>query len=286
VRWGGLILVWLALAPAAGAAYSPSVSLTVPAEGGPGSPAAVSAVVTQPANDDPTRTIEARLPGTFGFNSAFVSAGCSAADEAKSACPDSARIGSIAVSSPFGEATGSVFLTEDFRLLVMVNAYGGLVRFTSEGLMQVLPGQEIIVRFDNLPALPVTRMALAMDGGARTPLALPRDCGTSEIAAVLTSHGGEVRESVHPVVVSGCRDLPRVGRVRVRGRVVSWGRDGLTEVRLLRRSGAVWRSVWVRRVVSDHVRLGRLRAGRYRVELVAVDDDGRRSLVRRVKVNG
>lgn len=289
----------LAPGAVAGAAYDPHVELTVTGDG-PSAPAAVTATLTQSPGDEATRTVETTLPGTFGFNRGFALHGCAAADERAMRCPDSSRIGRVEAHSPFGDASGSVFLTEDFRLLVVAEAYGGLVRLQSAGIMEVLPGQRIVVRFDGLPDLPTSFIRLSLDGGERTPLALPRVCGTHTIEMRLVSRSGIERRSEHPVTVTGCLRLPVVGSPRLdrdhAGRtVLRWRlRAGVdhTDIALERLAGGIWRPVGTRRVPArtgdDALALGRRWAGRrigpgrYRLSLAAVAADGRRSLVRRV----
>lgn len=293
-------LVCTVCVPSAYGAYAPRVELTVPAGGGPSSPAAVSSLITQQDGEDATRTVEARLPGTFGFNAAFALVGCTAQEERAAACPESSRIGVLEADSPFGPARGTMHLTEDFRLFGVLEAYGGLVRLTVHGVMEVLPGQEVVVRFENLPQVPSRRMRLALEGGGRTPLALPRDCGTHVIRVRLVSHAGEVRDSEHPVVVAGCPRAPAIAAVSVRrgprsGVLVRWrarGGAARTDVTLRRLVGGRWVERGTVAVPTrpaarmQSLRIGsrwrgaRLPAGRYRAVLVAVAADGMRSLSR------
>ncbi len=219
---GGLLLALGAPATAA-ATYAPQVEISIPTAGGPSSPAAMVSTVTQRDGEDATRSVEARLPGTFGFNSAFSLPGCSPADERAGACPDSSRIGRLHAVSPFGEAHGTLHLTEDFRLWGRLDAYGGLVRMPFGGVMEVHPGQVVVVRFDGLPDLPVRRLSLALDGGDRTPLALPRACGEHTISLRLVSQKGEERTSGHPIVVDGCPEIPEVVSARLDHRRVRTG---------------------------------------------------------------
>lgn len=295
------VLAGAVCVPVAQGAYAPRVELTVPAGGGPSSPAAVSSLITQHDGEDATRSVQARLPGTFGFNPAFALVGCTAQEEQAATCPESSRIGVLEADSPFGPARGTMHLTEDFRLFGVLDAYGGLVRLTVQGVMEVLPGQDVVVRFEDLPQMPSRRMRLALDGGARTPLALPRDCGTHVIRVRLVSHGGEVRDSEHPVLVAGCPRAPSVVAASVRpgpraGVLLRWrarGGAARTDVTLRRLVGGRWFergtvAVPARADGVQSLRIGprwrgaRLPAGRYRAVLVAVAADGTRSLSRAV----
>jgi hypothetical protein len=146
-------------------------------------------------------------------------------------------------------------------------------------------------------------MRLALDGGTRTPLALPRDCGTHVIKVRLISHAGAVRDSEHPVTVGGCRVVPVVSRPRVervrgpggsslRLRWTVRGAHARTDVTLQRLVRGRWHELGRRAVAAvpgtQILRVGsrwrgvRLGVGRYRFELVAVAADGSRSLAEHV----
>lgn len=296
---GGLLLALLlgaALPHAVYGAYDPHVEIVVPTAGGPGSPAAMTSTLTQRDGEDATRTIEARLPGTFGFNSGFAISGCAPADERAGACPDASRIGRLEASSPFGEARGTLHLTDDFRLWGRIDAYGGLVRLAVNGVMEVLPGQVVVVRFDGLPDLPVRRLSLALDGGGRTPLALPRTCGEHVIGLRLVSQRGEERAGEHRVTVDGCPQIPeivsaRLDRSRVRagaGTVLRWrvADARATRVELQGLRGGRWVPRGIRTVTASSrrqaLRVGprwdgrRLARGRYRVVVTPLGSDGAR----------
>ncbi|HEX6388728.1 MAG TPA: hypothetical protein VFZ89_04770 [Solirubrobacteraceae bacterium] len=261
-----LALLLLAFPASAGAAYDPKVTLSVPAAGGPGSPAAVSATITQAMGEDSHRTIEARLPGTFGFNAGFVRT--------------DAPIGRISAQSVFGPASGELFLTEDYRVVGKVTGLGGLVTVPFEGVLEVLSGQEIVLRFENLPDVAATRLAVEMDGGARTPLALPATCGTHVIEVRLVGRAGDEHRTKHPVAVGGCRAaLPVVTAPRVSGRVLRWKTTGArTEVTLRRRVGGVWREVSKRTTARTRLRIPAVRRGRHAFALVPIAADGTRGL--------
>jgi len=297
-RVGLLVAAVLSLGvPAtAPATYDPSVKVELPTAGGPGSPAAVSATITQATGEDSHRTIEARLPGTFGFNAGFALQGCTPADERAQRCPESSRIGRLSADSVFGPASGTLHLTEDFRLVAVIEGLGGLARISFAGIIEVLPGQEIVLRFDGLPDVSATRMTMAMDGGTRTPLALPRSCGTHMIRVRLVGRSGDERRSEHAVDVGGCRAaLPKVTEPRVtRDRVLRWklpSGAARTDVTLRRLAGGRWRELGTRSTRATTLRIGsrwgnhRLRRGRYALALVAIGADGTRSLTQVVALH-
>lgn len=265
-----LILAVLAFPATAGAAYDPKVTVSIPTSGGPGSPAAVTATVTQATGDDSHRTIEARLPGTFGFNAGFVQS--------------SAAIGHVSAESVSGAASGELFLTEDYRIVGEIRALGGLVAVPFNGVLEVLPGQEIRLRFDNLPDVAATRLSVQMEGGVHTPLALPRRCGTHVITVRLVGHSGDERLSEHPVAIGGCRaSLPTATAVRVSRGVLRWKTRGAvkTEVVLRRLVRGAWREVARRTTTRTTLRVWR-RADA--AALVAIAADGTRGLTQVVRL--
>lgn len=259
----------LAAPAAASAVYDPAVLLDVPTRGGPGSPAAISAMITQATGEDSHRTIEAVLPGTFGFNTGFA--------------PSKEPIGHVSAASVFGPAEGDLFLTDDYRIVGQLTGLGGLASVPFTGILEVLPRQEIVVRFDDLPDVAATRLSVQMHGGTRTPLALPRTCGTHTIRVRLVGRAGDVLRSEHAVDVGGCRAaLPVVAQPRVSGHVLRWRTTGVrTEVTLRRLVAGRWREVVQRTTTATTLRLWRLRRGdRYTVALVALAADGTRGLTR------
>lgn len=300
---GLLALAAAAAAPAtAHAAYAPRVEIALSGTT-PGGATGMRSTLLQAQGEEATRSVEATLPGAFGFNSGLTATGCPPAAEQAARCPEASRIGTLDAQSPFGSAHGSLFLTTDFRLHGVVDAYGGLFRFVVTGVMRVLPGQAIVVRFDDLPPIPTTRMSLAIDSGARSPLALPRVCGTHEVAVRLESHGGTARTSTQAVTVGGCRALtpaplalrldrrriPAGGATTLRWRVR--GAVSHTTVSLLHLEHGRWYDLGARRVRArpgaNALRVGPrwrgrvLRTGAHRLEVATVGPDGRRSVTLR-----
>ncbi len=261
-----LVAVLLAFPAAASAAYVPQVTLS--AGGGPGAPAAINATITQAPGEDSHRTIEARLPGTFAFNTGFARG--------------DAPIGRINAESVFGPASGELFLTADYRVVGSITGLGGLVTVPFNGILEVLEGQRIVLRFDNLPDVAATRLSLQMDGGTHTPLALPRSCGTHTIAIRLVGRAGDERVSQHAIDVSGCRGaLPTVNAARVTQGVLRWRARGAarTDVVLRRLVRGTWRELARRSTTAPRLRLWRLRRGaRHAVALTPIAADGTRGL--------
>lgn len=301
MRRAAIAAATLALLPAtASAAYEPQLSMSIPTGGGPSSPAALSTSFTQALGEEPTKTVEATIPGTFGFNAGFDLKGCAPAEEQADACPESSRIGVIDADAFGLKVSGKLYLTEDFRIHGVISGYG-LVRISASGVLRVGPGQKILVRFADLPPVPVARIGFALEGGNRTPLALPRDCGKHTIEVVFTSHLNTVRKREHTIDVEGCSRLPRVDSARAVPSKVRRGSSstlrwtvgqGVTSssVQLLHLRDGRWRELGARKVKATRLKLGpkwrgrSLRRGRYEAHVVAIGSDGQRSLAKVAKL--
>ena len=124
--------------------------------------------------------------------------------DAKVACPDSSKLGTVSASTPLLEEQldGSVYLRsqnsddpqsgEMFRIaLVLKNE--------ERGLLIKLPGSitadedtgRLVTTFDNNPQVPVSDISLKFKSGPRAPLVTPASCGTKTIEAELTSWAGQ-----------------------------------------------------------------------------------------------
>lgn len=286
-----------AVPSSAGAAYAPRLELTFDRYE-PAIAPAVTSTMRQQSGEDTTRTIAARFPPQFTLNPAFAVTGCPPAREQSDSCPPESRLGSIGIVSSFGPASGTLFLTEDFRIIASIQALGGLVRQRLTGHIRALDDGSPEIVFDDLPAVQVTEARIALDGGPRSIFITPRQCGRYEVGARFVSHAGAEVKVALPLEIVGCPIPLRVAGVRVAtatgGRTtVSWrltAAAAYTTIDLYRRSRGAWRSLGAIRAsgaAGDH-RLtvgprwrGRpLRVGRHRVALRATAGDGTASPAR------
>lgn len=282
----------LVLAAPARATYAPTVQLDVPTTGGPGSPLSVTATVTQAFGEEATSSVQTIIPLQFGTNPAFAAHACTAVEQLGT-CPDSSRIGSVEAVTALGTASGPLYFLEGFRLLAVAKALGGLVSFKINGQVTITDG--IIVSLTDIPNIPSTQMKLVFEGGDRSPLALPLTCDTHSIKVRLTSHAGSTAESDHPVTVSGCGGRLTVSAPRLSRKVLAaggslkatWtlgGAPAATRVELAR-TGRKSRSLGTRSVkapaseltIGPRWRGRKLKPGRYRVVLTALDSTGQQS---------
>jgi hypothetical protein len=272
-------LAALAVPGAATAAYAPRLSATVEPTT-PGQPAALTTTVTQAATENASRTVKVQLPQGFGANLASTVQPCGA----QRPCPATSLLGTASAATAFGPFGGTVNLTGlgggGFQLAVFLSgkALGLLpVNQTLTGSVTPTPAG-FLTTFDNLPNLLTTSLKLHLDGAPRTLLTTPSECGSYTIAGAFTSQQGEHATSSATVTIAGCP--PSVSALRLSPR---HPRAGAALRLTYRLSAPATLTLRVRRlspgprllVTKDlsaaagdgSVRLRRLRAGRYRIEL-------------------
>ena len=245
-------------------------------------PAAITATIVTREQDSPVAGTAVDFPPAFEFNERFHPARCQIQQERDRACPPRSRIGSVTAQSLAGPATGGVFITEDFRVVVFADALGGLIRIKADGAITLNERGGFTITFSGLPDLPVRETKLTFEGGDLGLLRNPRRCATYDIVAKLVAHSGEQARTTLPLAVGGCLAIPSATVAR-RGRTVtaSWSAPGAeaTTVRLQRRYGVDWVTLRARRTTASALRFTIRRPGRYRVRLQAAAGP-RRSPVR------
>jgi hypothetical protein len=113
---------------------------------------------------------------------------------AKPNCPDSARIGSLTLTSPVVAEPfqGSIYLATPqgnpfgtmFAVYLVAEGDGVLIKIP--GRIDADPNDgRLSVHLEDLPQLPFSDFSLQFDGGPRAPLALPAQCGTFTTRALL-----------------------------------------------------------------------------------------------------
>jgi hypothetical protein len=305
MRRAGLLAALLALAvPApALAAYAPQLQ----AQLDPATPGAASSLVLtlrQAPGETANRTEVIRYPPAFQFNPGFAVVGCPPDREAASDCPDSSRIGTATAQSELGDFSGPLFLTEDFRFVIFLHGFAGLVQQKIEGSMRVAADGYVETVLDGLPPVRATYAQVRLEPGSRSLLLAPAHCGTYTIEGRFTSHNDETFVSRAPIAVTGCVARPQITKLRARNRsgriAVSWtltaGGQGATltlDRRTKKRPWVRWRRLrsvaasaasGPNRAVLARANGGRLRPGRYRVTLTTRDAGGRATEVRSTEV--
>jgi hypothetical protein len=271
---------------AASAAYTPVPALELSTHAPLQAPA-ITSTLTQPAGQNATRTISAVFPHAFTYNPRFRVPGCQPADEQAETCPEASRLGTIDVTTRYGSGSGPVHLMRDLRLVAFVSALGGLYKQRMVGTVSVHDDGAAEIVFDNLPDISATYGRIALEGGDKGVLLNPRECGTYQVHAKLTSQQDEVVEQDLPIAIEGCRGEVRVRRARFAGRVLRWAvsEPAATRVLLMRRGPREWRQVRAWRTRGTTLKLrSALGAGRWQFWLRAVTADGRASFAQVVRV--
>ncbi len=126
----------LALPAPALAAYAPRLEVRVDPPT-PDTAAALTATLRQEPGESANRREVVRFPPELRFNPGFAVRGCDRAQEAAETCPESSRIGTASAETEFGPFSGPVYLTDDFRTLVFLRGFAGLVQSKVEGAVRL-----------------------------------------------------------------------------------------------------------------------------------------------------
>jgi hypothetical protein len=112
-------------------------------------------------------------------------------------CPESARIGTVDISTPLleEEAHGSVFVAAPYDnpfdsllalyVVAKIPDRGILVKQAGKVELNPATGQ-LVSTFDNLPQIPFDSFKLHFNEGDRAPLVMPASCGSYDITARFT----------------------------------------------------------------------------------------------------
>lgn len=193
-----------------------SFELSLPQSEGPGTlatPPLKDAEVTLP----PGLTVDPSAAGGLGACSPAQIALQSASEPS---CPDSSKIGTVALSTPLiaGTLSGSIYLATQYEnpfhsllagyIVVDDPTTGVVVKIPGEILADEHTGQ-ITGVFENNPQFPFSELKLHFKGGSRGALATPESCGTFTTTASLTpwsapDSGGAAEPFDSFAIDSGC----------------------------------------------------------------------------------
>ena len=282
------------------AAYAPALEVRVdPAT--PYSASALTATLRQAPGESANRDEVVRFPPAFRFNPGFSVNGCTAAQEADAACPDASRIGLATAETELGSFSGLVHLTQDFRFVIFLRGFGGLVQQKIDGYFRMGADGWIESVIEGLPQVRSTLAQVRMDAGARSLMLTPAECGQYPVDGRFTSHENETATSRATVTIVGCEAGAQVAALRARPRRgaldVVWqltGAAARTEVvlerRVRRRPWVRWTRIRAARIAgASRARLSGprgapLRPGRYRVTLSTFGAGGELTDLRRTEV--
>jgi hypothetical protein len=154
------------------------------------------AVVTLPegvrVNPSSADGLQACSPGQIGLHSDSVPT-----------CPDGSKLGAVTIDTPLLDVpvTGSLYLATPFdnpfrslvSLYLVASAKGVTIKQPGQVQLDPVTGR-ITTTFDENPQLPFSRLHVELNGGPRSPLAIPNRCGTYTTHAALTSWSGKTVE--------------------------------------------------------------------------------------------
>ena len=285
----------LVMAAPAHAGFVPDLTVGLATPTANTSPA-VTAVVAQPATDTPIERFTLSLPAGFRAAGAPGASACAPADLDAGACPAGTQIGSYAGRLGANlDFTGSIHKTGSDTFGLFVSLLGGAVSQTVHGSLVPRADGSLDLKLDQLPALPLTILALRFWGGGHALIGTPEQCGNYTIDGKFTSRLGELAIDRTTMPISGCAGMPVVDvanvrmtdrRFRAGGSVhgtrttIAWWASRAverTDLRVERRVRGAWRVVGVlvatgnagKNVVRWDGRLKNrtLRPGRYRVRI-------------------
>ena len=138
-------------------------------------PSGATVALTLPTGQSHVRRAEIVLPlGTT--LSPGVASGLEACTDAQfggAGCPAGSQVGTVSFVTPLlGTLAGKVYFGDGFRLYIVVEGSGVLVKLPGDVKLDPATGQ-ITTIFDNLPQVPFTSFALTFQGGAHAVLANP-----------------------------------------------------------------------------------------------------------------
>jgi hypothetical protein len=205
--------------------FSPTLEAQ-PGQATPSTPAQFAFDLSLPQTDDPdivgesdVRTAVVTLPAGVRVNPSAADGlqACSTAqihlhDDDAPVCPDAAKVGSLAVTTPLlrDPIEGGIYLATPHQnpfgtlLSIYLVAQGSGVTIKLAGRVEANPitGQ-LTATFDDNPQTPFTNLHLAFDGGPFAQLVTPRACGSFTTTAILTGWNGRVVESDPTFPISG-----------------------------------------------------------------------------------
>ena len=268
-------------AASASAAYAPQLQISFsPAT--PGKPVAITSHLTQAPGETPSKTVKVSFPVGFSPNLGAKATICTPADPAVFDCPATSKIGTaVADAEIFGEAPhydGVVYFGGP--VAGKVGSFQLLIRLISErfgdqnivGLAQLRPDGGYDTIFDNLPNALVRNFTLALSGDGLALLQTPQKCGNYKVQSAYTSQNGETGSQTIPFKIAGCAVNARATTLGLsRSGVASFALSaaGKTTVSVTRGGQLVKRRTIQGKRGTNRVQMGKLRAGRYSVSVVA-----------------
>ena len=263
-RIAGLVgALCLVTAAPAQAAFSPHLKVALTPTT-PGASPALAIAMAQPATESPIERFTLALPAGFTATGALGAAPCPVAAVQSGTCDPSTQIGAfLGQLGPDVPFSGRIHKTGPASFGMRVSALGGAVTQTVQGLLVKRASGAIDMKLDQLPALPMTALALRFWGAGHSLIATPVQCGNYAIDGKFTSRLGDLAIHRTQVAVAGCAAAPAVAVFDVRmsetafeaggnrsgtRTVIAWWASRAvdhTDLRIERRKDGGWRDVGV-----------------------------------------
>jgi hypothetical protein len=251
------VLVCLAVATSAHAAYSPSLGVTIDPPTA-GAPVSVGVDVTQASGEEATQSLRVALPGFTLATGVDGWPACTSSAESAGTCPAESRMGSVGSTTGFGDYSGDAFFGgmsgASPRVLLFFKNTGVPLVLDQEvqGRLESVPGGQELV-FENLPDAAATHLAIHLDVKGRSLLAAPTRCGNYDLLGRFASAAGGHEESGARVSIGGCPGVkPAISRA------------ALTPRTLRRRTAATALSFWLSEPATVRVTMRKSRTRRVR----------------------
>lgn len=185
-------------------AYAPKLSATIgtPGQTKKGVKPQLTTIVTQSAGEANSRHVEVTLPDGLGANPAGLARACPVEQLDANACPQSAVVGSVRADTPLLPAPlqGPVLIVKPKGgvLPELSLELRGPINLRLRATVGFGPRGRLKTIFDGIPDVPLSRLALTLNGGKDGILTTGRDlCGAStpNFDALFQSHSGVQRTS-------------------------------------------------------------------------------------------
>jgi hypothetical protein len=207
---GLLAALSLVTAAPAHAAFRPNLEVGLAPTAVKTSPL-LTATVTRAATDTPIERFTLTLPAGFTRAGAPGAVPCDPASLQTSSCPYDTLIGSftgqLGTNVPLG---GAISKTGPGTFGLNVSVLGGAISQVVEGTVTRRSNGDLDIKLDQLPALPITNLALRFWGGAYSLIRNPARCGTYTIDGKFTSRRDELAIDRTQLQVGGCAGAPAV----------------------------------------------------------------------------
>jgi hypothetical protein len=242
-----------------GLAFEPKVSATVGTEAQPasvGSHPPFTTVVNQPDNQAVISSSRVSLPAGLNANPAALQGLCSQEQADARECPETSRVGDASATSPLinDPLAGPMYLVENpGGLPKLVMFLDGLISQRLEATTS-LEGGRLVTTLSNLPATPVTRFVLNVNGGDRGLFTVANQlCSGQSIDGAFTAHTGQTASDSAPVSLTGsCVPVNEAGGGGAQPRL-------LASMRNLRGTPRVTLTALVAKTIANERRLSSLR---------------------------